>query len=77
MIDNSCVTLENGVKYQIIDIIKHDKIKYIYLMAIDNEEDICCRKEIVENNENILIGLDNEEEFNLALKLFAEKHTKD
>lgn len=73
MIDNSCVVLE-GIKYQVVDKIKVETKEYVYLMNENDKNDICCRKEIEENGKTFLVGLDSDEEVNLTLKLFLEKH---
>ena len=75
MINNSQVTLENGVSYVVVDKIEHNGSFYIYLANKNNEEDIAIRKEIIENGEeHYLVGLNNDEEFNTALGLFLEKN---
>lgn len=74
MIDNSRAVLENGKEYRVIDRIEHENTTYIYLADINNPQDFCARKEIEENNETFLVGLDNKEEADLALKLLVEKH---
>lgn len=73
MIDNSCVVLD-GIKYQVVDKIKVETKEYVYLVNENNKNDICCRKEIEENGKTFLVGLDSDEEVNLTLKLFLEKH---
>ena len=73
MIDNSCVVLD-GIKYQVVDKIKVETKEYVYLVNENEKNDICCRKEIEENGKTFLVGLDSDEEVNLTLKLFLEKH---
>lgn len=73
MIDNSCVLLD-GIKYQVVDKIKVETKEYVYLVNENDKNDICCRKEIEENGKTFLVGLDSDEEVNLTLKLFLEKH---
>ncbi|MBD9105196.1 hypothetical protein EGW03_01855 [bacterium] len=73
MIDNSCVVLD-GIKYQVVDKIKVETKEYVYLVNENDKNDICCRKEIEENGKTFLVGLDSDEEVNLTLKLFLEKH---
>lgn len=73
MIDNSCVILD-GIKYQVVDKIKVETKEYVYLVNENDKNDICCRKEIEENGKTFLVGLDSDEEVNLTLKLFLEKH---
>lgn len=74
MIDNSRVVLENGIEYDVVEKIELNQQAYIYLVNPKEMEDICIRKEIEENGKTYLVGLDNQEEVNLALKLFAEKN---
>lgn len=73
MIDNSCVVLD-GIKYKVVDKIKVETKEYVYLVNENDKNDICCRKEIEENGKTFLVGLDSDEEVNLTLKLFLEKH---
>ena len=68
------VTLEDGIEYAVIDEINYDNKKFIYLTNVNDHEDFCIRKIITENNEQFIIGLDDEQEFDLALMLFAKNH---
>lgn len=68
------ITLEDNLEYIIVDEINTETGKYIYLL---NEEDIgkmCIRKTKIINNEESLVGLDNEREFQYALDLYIKKH---
>lgn len=78
MVENiNVITLEDGIEYAIIEEIIHDDKKYVYLTNINNYEDFCIRKVIVENNEQFITGLDDDTEFDLALMLFAKKHKEE
>ena len=77
MIDNSRVILEDQKEYYVLDRIEKDNKAYIYLVLPTDPKNFCCRKEIEEDGKTFLVGLDNEEEADLALKLFAEKHNND
>jgi len=68
------ITLEDGIDYAVIDEIKHNENTYIYLTNINDYEDFCIRKILVENNEQFIVGLDDDKEFDLALMLFAKNH---
>ena len=68
----NCVTLENGQDYLIVSEKKYNDIKYVYLSNENDIADFCIRKVILEDDEEILVGID-EEEFDLAIKLFNEK----
>ena len=64
------IILEDGIEYIITDKINN----YLYLNNINNPKDFCIRKEIMENEEEYIVGLKNEEEYFNALKLFEEKY---
>lgn len=74
MIDNSRVVLENGIEYDVVEKIESNQQAYVYLANSKEMEDICIRKEIEENGKTYLVGLNDQEEVNLALKLFIQKH---
>ncbi len=59
------ITLEDNQDYAIIDEIEG----YLYLANVNDQNDICIRKDIGEE----IIGLENEEEFYKALNLFNLK----
>lgn len=69
------VILDNGIEYIIVDEVNYNDNKYIYLTNINDEEDFCIRKSIIVNNEEMYIGLDNDDEFNLALELYSKKNS--
>ena len=64
------IILEDNLEYIVTDKIDN----YLYLNNINDYEDFCVRKEIIEDNEEYIVGLDNEEELEKALKLFEEKY---
>ncbi len=66
------VKLEDNKYYLIVDEIKIEGINYIYLSEEDNPSDICVRKEI--NNGKDISGLDNQEEFDKAMKAYKRKY---
>ena len=65
-VDVKVYTLEDGIDYAVLDEINN----YVYLANVSDPKDICIRKDIGEE----LVGLDNEEEFNKALRLFQTKY---
>lgn len=67
--EQEMVVLENGKVCVIIDEIISDNTKYIYITNIENSKDYTIRKE--ENDS--LIGLDDEEEFEKAMELLIKK----
>lgn len=69
------ITLENNLDYYEIDNINYNNNNYVFLSEVNNPENFCIRKIKEKNNEEYIIGLDSEEEFDTILKLFTEKYT--
>lgn len=59
--------------YAVIERITDNNNTYVYVTNVDDETDFFVRKE----QNDILLALDNEEELNKALELFAKKHEND
>lgn len=76
MIEVDTIELE-GKEYIIVEEITINGVVYMHLANSSDPEDFCIRKVIVEDNEEIITGLDNREEFDKVLSIFAEKHHKD
>lgn len=68
MIDNSKFEID-GIEYVVLEKVEN----YVYLVNPKNEEDVCIRKEIVEDGKTYLTGLDDEDEVYKALELFKQK----
>ena len=66
-----------GKDYVIVDEEKVNGTLYVHLASADDPEDFCIRKVVIKNNEEILIGLDSDEEFDLALDAFIKKNHSD
>ena len=66
------VTLNNK-EYYVVDKLEINNIIYYLLVQETDNEDFMIRKKIVENNTEYLIGLDDEEEFNLVLNKYLSK----
>ena len=64
------IILEDGIEYIITDTINN----YLYLNNINDVKDFCIRKRIFEENESYIVGLENDEEYDNAIKLFQEKY---
>lgn len=64
------VTLENGNDYLIIEEKIYNNIKYLYLVNENDDKDFCIRKVVLDNGIEKIIALENDEEFNIAIKLF-------
>lgn len=73
MIDNSVFNLDNK-NYLVVDTIKDNDIKYVYLSNEEDANDFLVQKEVKENEKTYLVNLDNEEEFVKAMHLFEEKN---
>ena len=68
-----CVVLEDGVQYAIIDEINTPIATYFYLANVNDGKDICIRKLSNEDGKEYLVGLDGEEEYKNALRIYYEK----
>lgn len=77
MIDNSRCVLENGIEYEVIDKIINGDNKYVYLSNINDNKDICIRKEVKKTDDNYLVGLDDEQELKIALGLLLNKNKEE
>lgn len=66
------VNLE-GKEYTVLDEIQYRNIIYVYFVNPNNLVDFCIRK-LVDEQKELLLGLDNREEFEHAIKLFKEKN---
>jgi hypothetical protein len=70
------IELENKKTYAIIDKINYNNCEYYYLSNIEDNKDFCIRKKEIENDEEFLIGLENDKEFDDVLAIFMEKYKK-
>ena len=68
------IKLEDGIEYMVLDEIDLDNNTYVYLTNVDDEEDFCIRKVDNTKNDSMLVGLDNDNEFDKALLLFSKKY---
>ena len=73
MLEFDIVTLEDNIEYVILARIENNGNKYVYLSQVDDDDDFCIRKEVVEDNKTYFTGLNDEDEFKLALELFGNK----
>ncbi len=65
--------LEDNKEYAIIDEIEYNNYNYLYLSDIKNPKSFCIRKE-EKNDKTLILGLDDNKEFDDALERFAKKH---
>lgn len=68
------IILEDQKEYIITDELEIGKVKYVYLTNEEDISKIVIRKINNINNEEYLVGLDTEEEFQKALSKYIEKH---
>ena len=61
----------NNKKYMVLNELTDDNETYVYLSNIKNPKDFVVRK-VDKNDKEVLINLDNEEEFVKAMDLFRE-----
>lgn len=67
------IDLENGT-FVITDEIFINGIKYVYLTNENDVMDFCIRKVKIENNEEYLVKLESDQEFDTAIQAFLNKH---
>ena len=67
------IDLEKGT-FVITDEILINGIKYVYLTNENDVMDFCIRKVKIENNEEYLVKLESDQEFDIAIQEFLNKH---
>lgn len=77
MIEIDILTLENNQEYRILETIMNNDNKYLILANKDDDEDIVVRKVINKEDGEYVVKLDNNDEFEEIMYLFAEKHKGD
>ena len=65
------IELEDKENYVILKILEGTN-KYVYLANIKDASDLVIRKLIVIDGQEILVGLDTDQEFNEAMELFKK-----
>ena len=63
-----------GKDFIIVDEIKINDVLYVHLASADDPEEFCIRKVVIRDNEEILTGLDSDDEFDTALDAFIKKN---
>ena len=76
MEDVKTIFLEDKV-YAVIGELQINGTEYIHFAEVENPQKFCIRKIKVINGEEMIVGLDNKEEFDMALNAFSQKHIKD
>lgn len=72
--DIDIITLDNNLKYMVIDTILNENNKYLVLINNEDEQDIVIRKVIKKEDREYLIKLDSEDEFEEVMSIFYDKH---
>lgn len=75
-IEAEVVTLNDGLDYVILDEITAHSNVYVYLSNTEDPRNFCVRKKLQNSAGSLLIGLDDENEFNMAMKLYFDKNGK-
>lgn len=71
------IKLEDNQDYLVIDKIGYKNDVYIYLINENDSSDFCIRKRKLEDEQEFLVGLESDYEFDFALGLFASVHQND
>ena len=74
MIEVNTMVLENGIEYTEVDNLVYNNVKYVLLSNVKDVKDSCIRKMSVGDNEKYVCRLENENEFEMILKMFVEKN---
>ncbi len=68
------IKLENGKEYGIIDTLTHNNSNYLVLVNILDNNDFCVRKVIEKEGREVIIKLNNQNEFEEIMEMFYNKH---
>ena len=68
------IKLENGKEYGIIDTLTHNNSNYLVLANILDNNDFCVRKVIEKEGREVIIKLNNQNEFEEIMEMFYNKH---
>ena len=67
------ITLEDNKDYNVMKKIEQNGFTYLLLSNVDDDTDICVRKEINKDDSSYIAMLSNKEELDSVLKLFAKE----
>lgn len=71
------IVLDNGIEYAIVKNEVINNILYTMFANVNDNTDICFRKTITKNGEDYYIGLDDDNEYDLAVAYFAKNLLKE
>ena len=77
MVSVTKVELEDGILYTLVDEIENEGIVYYYLANEEESFNFQIRKIVKEGNDELISGLESDEEFEKALTLYNNKHRID
>ncbi|MGN1337675.1 MAG: hypothetical protein ACI4WW_04290 [Candidatus Coprovivens sp.] len=60
-------------RYAILNEIEDKGNKYVLFANLDDVNDICVRKVVVDEEDDYIVGLDNQEEFDRVMLLFSKE----
>lgn len=69
------ITLGDNIEYTEIDRINYNKNTYSILSDLDNPDNFCIKKLVIENNYEYVVNIDTKDEFDNVLKVFTDKYT--
>lgn len=67
------ITLEDNKDYNVMDKKEQNGFTYLLLANVEDDTDICVRKEITKDDKTYIAMLSNDEELDSVLKLFAKE----
>lgn len=73
MEDVEIITLDDNKEYNVVDRKDINGFTYLLLANVDDETDICVRKEIKKEDKEYIAMLSSEEELENVLKEFAKE----
>lgn len=73
MEDVEIITLDDNKEYNVVDRKEINGFTYLLLANVDDETDICVRKEIKKEDKEYIAMLSSEEELENVLKEFAKE----
>ena len=76
MVEINTVILEDGIRYATLKDIEINGNTYLYLTNVEDPEDFCFRKVVTDGEKKFLVGLEDEDEFELVLLSFTKELEK-
>ncbi len=72
--ENLNVLTIDDKKYVMADQFSLNNVDYVFLSNLDNPKDFCFRKLKIDGDAKLLVGLDNDEEFDAVIEEFMKNH---